>query len=954
MGEIKAGVTVMQDFCRAGSSVFQSYIDYLDRDEAQRNNAIETYNLYHAYMGNPEKTTGLFTADLDELDAGQKKDLKHVFDVAQENGSVMWQTVISFDNRWLEQNGLYDSQRNILDERKIKEVARMAVNRMLEKEGLGNAVWSAAIHYNTDNFHVHVATVEPYPMRELMMYQGNLEIRGKFKLKNIEACKSSVVNEIMQTREVNLLINRIIRQDIVKSKENHRLAEDPDIRKKFMELYNRLPNVAGNFRNYNNAAMNQCRPLIDEISKAYLEKYHKEEYTKFLDILKRQSDLYSQAYGRYDRSYEESKKADLMERLGNAILKEVKEYGRRINGKIDKEIGKREELPLQTSTKALPPVDQNRPKTQPEQQPEKRPEPYPRQTADQSAKRDLNPMPEETGKSSMEIENEDFFSLALEPEEKVYNETVMEELEEWEAYQNYFKEKPVPNTEQEEQGSAGTLTKTYKGWFGAYAELKKQLNPKEGKIDKEKIMKILSGGEKSGNPYILHLQGEMLQTGRILEIDPDGAEKCFSEALQIFMRDEPALTKEAAAQSGKPDAETFRTDLYIQYRIGKMFNRGWGTEQDCETAAKWYEKSGTDYARYSLGNLYFYGEGVEQDYGMALQLYESVGNNGFAYLKCAEMYAKGLGCTVSKEQSEDYEQKAFEMFQHAEEKQPDDLFEYQLGRMLYYGKGCEQDCSKGLTYLEMAAEKKNVDAMYLAGKIYIDEEITEKIPKAVEWLEELSEKGNHSRAQYALGRLYSNSEMEHYDLGKAVKYLEKAAAQENGYAQYHLGKLYTDKTLNIYDPEKGIEYLEAAKEQENEAAQYRLGKIYLDKQGEVYNPEKGISYMSDLAENGNMYAQTRLGCEYLKGENVRRDIGTAQEWFTKAAEQGDDFAKTMLNHINSDPPKRTRGSGGRARSELNKALYSLQRSMDEEHRQAYQALQIYEIEQEKELEQIEI
>lgn len=38
MGEIKAGVTLMQDFCRPRTEKFQEYIDYMDREEAQRNN----------------------------------------------------------------------------------------------------------------------------------------------------------------------------------------------------------------------------------------------------------------------------------------------------------------------------------------------------------------------------------------------------------------------------------------------------------------------------------------------------------------------------------------------------------------------------------------------------------------------------------------------------------------------------------------------------------------------------------------------------------------------------------------------------------------------------------------------------------------------------------------------------------------------------------------------------
>lgn len=79
MGEIKAGVTLMQDFCRPRTEKFQEYIDYMDREEAQRNNAITTYNLFNEYMGNPYKSTGLFTAEKDSLTLQEKKHLKKCF-----------------------------------------------------------------------------------------------------------------------------------------------------------------------------------------------------------------------------------------------------------------------------------------------------------------------------------------------------------------------------------------------------------------------------------------------------------------------------------------------------------------------------------------------------------------------------------------------------------------------------------------------------------------------------------------------------------------------------------------------------------------------------------------------------------------------------------------------------------------------------------------------------------
>lgn len=135
---IKAGVTLMQDFCRPNSDKYKGYIDYLDRDEAQRNNAVQTFNLFNDYMGNPEKSTGLFTDDKDALTYQEKKKLKAVFETAQNNESVMWQTVISFDNRWLENNALYDVDSKIVDEGK-REV-NLKINHIIREEIVAAAV----------------------------------------------------------------------------------------------------------------------------------------------------------------------------------------------------------------------------------------------------------------------------------------------------------------------------------------------------------------------------------------------------------------------------------------------------------------------------------------------------------------------------------------------------------------------------------------------------------------------------------------------------------------------------------------------------------------------------------------------------------------------------------------------------------------------------------------------
>ena len=63
------GIVVITKFVRSSSTVFSSYIKYMDRDEAVNGGAIHSsYSAYsEEYMGYPEKTTGLFSMDYDQL-----------------------------------------------------------------------------------------------------------------------------------------------------------------------------------------------------------------------------------------------------------------------------------------------------------------------------------------------------------------------------------------------------------------------------------------------------------------------------------------------------------------------------------------------------------------------------------------------------------------------------------------------------------------------------------------------------------------------------------------------------------------------------------------------------------------------------------------------------------------------------------------------------------------------
>ena len=285
---------------------YSGMIEYMDREKAK--NSKSKINI------------GLFTDAKDNLDSGEKNKLKSLFNKCQQNNGIMWHDVISFDNKFLEKHGIYDSKNKVLDDRKLKEVVRASVNEMLKKESLDElAIWCANIHYNTDNIHVHVSTIELNPSKT----------RGKRKPKSIFAMKSKIVNGITNNNEQYKKINDIIRDDIIGRKKNVNFLEDRNLKKLFIEVHSKLPEDRKQW-NYNYNTINNVRPLIDKMSDIYIEKYNSNDLIRLKEELKKQEINLKEAYGEgknsFYQKYYDTKLKDLKTRMGNTILKEIKEY----------------------------------------------------------------------------------------------------------------------------------------------------------------------------------------------------------------------------------------------------------------------------------------------------------------------------------------------------------------------------------------------------------------------------------------------------------------------------------------------------------------------------------------------------------------------------------------------------------------------------------------------------
>lgn len=326
---IVPGVVVKTKFITSHHKAFQQYVEYVDRDEAKQEDrsVAHSFSLYQDYMGNPNKTSSLFTHKYNRLTEEQKADLKESFEEAQKNNSIMWQDVITFHNPWLQEQGIYDARTHTVDERKLMYVTRQAMSKMLERERLNeSAVWSAAIHYNTDNLHIHIATVEPNPTRS----------RGKRKPKTLDVMKSTVVNQIIDRGKNQDRINHLIRKEMVdqKKQDSSFSWRNRELKPLFLMVYNHLPQDKRQWQ-YSYNTIKPLKPYIDTLSEKYIKKYHQKEYQQLIKNLDKEVKELKKAYGEGTRdkgrykNYKQTKIDDLYKRMGNAFLQEMKAYDRK-------------------------------------------------------------------------------------------------------------------------------------------------------------------------------------------------------------------------------------------------------------------------------------------------------------------------------------------------------------------------------------------------------------------------------------------------------------------------------------------------------------------------------------------------------------------------------------------------------------------------------------------------
>lgn len=278
-----------------------------------------------------------------------------------------------------------------------------------------------------------------------------------------------------------------------------------------------------------------------------------------------------------------------------------------------------------------------------------------------------------------------------------------------------------------------------------------------------------------------------------------------------------------------------------QLKLGYLYEQGLGVPQDYKQAAAWYTAAGQQkpgQAQYLLGRLYQFGKiDNSPNYAMAQQWYAAVKEH-YAPAAVAAGY-------IDEAINDDY-QHAFNNYQQAAD-MGDPIAQYDLALIYEKGKNQAVDIDKAQTFYQQAAQQKVVKAMVSLGSIYAQEH---NIKQALTWLNLAAER-NDPDAIYQLGWLSEKGLTPHASITDALNYYQVAALQGQGMAILALARLYQSGSAVTRDLSKSAEYYSQLAQQNYPEAQYQLAKVCLSNVGKGCSPQEAKNWLIKAQNNGH-------------------------------------------------------------------------------------------------------
>lgn len=328
--------------------------------------------------------------------------------------------------------------------------------------------------------------------------------------------------------------------------------------------------------------------------------------------------------------------------------------------------------------------------------------------------------------------------------------------------------------------------------------------------------------------------------------------------------------------------------------LGTMYELGCGVEQSYKAAIKYYKlaaESGVEIAFLNVGAFYQAGIGVPKDDSKAVEYFQAGANAGNMYcLNALGMcYKNGTGV------QQNYK-KAFELFLDAAYA---GNFAGELNTGLAYdkGQGIREDKAEAKKWFTLAASHGSSKAMFALG-VYAEKGIPEGNPdlkSAFEWYLKAAEVGDHPFAAWVVGNCYLQGLMGvEVDRCTAFEWHLTAARLGQPTAQNNVACDYLKGEIVDLDYQMAVKWFEKAVAQDDIYALDNYGTILMNGDGIPRDSKRAFSMIKKSADMGYANAMLNTGICYFEGWGVQRDLDAALHYLTSALNAGVDGAISYL------------------------------------------------------------
>ncbi|MDR2351779.1 MAG: SEL1-like repeat protein, partial [Deltaproteobacteria bacterium] len=327
-------------------------------------------------------------------------------------------------------------------------------------------------------------------------------------------------------------------------------------------------------------------------------------------------------------------------------------------------------------------------------------------------------------------------------------------------------------------------------------------------------VKNIKKAAKRGNLYAQTEYAMLLSLG-------DGVPQNFTEAANWY--------SEAAEQG----------DAVAQNNLALIKYHGYGVPVDKADAFNRLSKAAYENenptALLNLGIWFLYGDNfLSKNFATAFSCFKKAEEKGypFADFYLGVCYAQGKFVSQNPQLATDY-------FKKACEKRVPNAFLY-LGVAQSIGFGCPADIDKGKKLILQALELKIPRSLLFSSTLLTPNFDKFKFCKKVQsfFLDEAT--SHDDLAQYNLGLLYILGEIVNQNLAEGVKWLKKAATQENMHAQNCLGLMLANGKGVLQNYAGALLQFKNAAINGHIDAHFYLSIMYLDGLGVPQAPEEGI------------------------------------------------------------------------------------------------------------------